>query len=155
LSAFGVSWSAHPSAEEVREEYGRLQQRLAGRSNEALVDLPSTNDADLLAVMGVLLAIRPAAFFTDKNLHDLAAIRMANLSLEHGHCDGSTLAYAQLSMVLGPRFSDYRDGFRFGNLGLALVEQDAFARHRGKVYTVVAYHVLPWTGPIQVASALM
>src|SRR5262249_48908428 len=105
--------------------------------------------------MGVLLAIRPAAFFTDKNLHDVAAIRLANLSLEHGHCDGSTLAYAQLSMVLGPRFGDYRDGFRFGNLGLALVERDAFARHRGQVYTVVAYHVLPWTGPMQVASALM
>jgi hypothetical protein len=27
--------------------------------------------------------------FTDKNLHDLAVIRMANLSLEHGHCDAS------------------------------------------------------------------
>ena len=155
LSVIDIEWSAHPSVEEVREEYGRLRRQLAERPIEALVDVPATSAADLLPVMDVLLAMLPAAVFTDKNLHDLAVLRMANLSLEHGHGDGSTLAYAQLSMVLGPRFGDYCDGFRFGNLGLALVEREKFSRHRAKVYTVVAYHVLPWTGPIQAASSLM
>src|SRR5262249_41133776 len=120
-----------------------------------LVDVPSTSDAVLLAVMAVLQAMLPAAVFTDKNLHDRAVLRMINLGLEHGHCDGSTLAYAQLSMVLAPRFGDHREGFRFGNLGLALVQRGELTRYRGKVYTVVAYHVLPWTAPLPAASALM
>jgi PAS domain S-box-containing protein len=80
---------------------------------------------------------------------------MANLSLEHGYCDASPLAFAQLSLAIGPRFGHYRDGFRFGRLGAALVEREDLARFRGKVYNVVSYHVLPWTEPIQAASSMM
>src|SRR5262249_51530254 len=96
----------------------------------------------------------PAAVFIDKNLHDLAVLRMSNLSLEHGHCDGSPLAFAQLSMVVGPRFGHRQDGFRFGNLGLALADRGDLAGFRGKVYTVVGYHVLPWTGPVRAALSV-
>jgi hypothetical protein len=58
-------------------------------------------------------------------------------------------------MAIGPRFGHYRDGFRFGHLGAALVEREDLARFRGKVYNVVSYHVLPWTQPIQAASSMM
>ena len=155
LRTFGIEWSAHPSEEEVRKEYDVLRQRIGERPIETLVDLPSTSHPDLLALMEVLLAILPVASWIDRKLHDLAVLRMANLSLEHGHCDGSPLAFAQLSMAIGPRFGHYRDGFRFGHLGVALVEREDLARFRGKVYCVVGYHVLPWTQPIQAASSMM
>jgi predicted ATPase len=113
-------------------------------------------DQDLLAIMEILLAmLPPGSTYADKRLHDLVVLRMANLSLEHGHCDGSPMAFAELSMVIGPRFGHHRDGFRFGHLGAALAERDDFARFRGKVYCVVGYHVLPWTRPIQAASLMM
>jgi hypothetical protein len=153
LQTFGIEWSTHPSEEEVIAEYDRLRQRVGERPIEALVDLPATKDPDLLALVEILFAV-PAAF-TDRRLHDLAVLRIANLSLEHGHCDGSPLAFAMLSMAIGPRFGHYRDGFRFGHLGLALVERDDFARFRARVYCTVGYHVLPWTQPIQEASAIM
>jgi len=97
----------------------------------------------------------PGATYADKRLHDLVVLRMANLSLEHGHCDVSPMALAELSMAIGPRFGHYSDGFRFGHLGAALAERDDFARFRGKVCCVVAYHVLPWTRAIQAASSMM
>jgi signal transduction histidine kinase len=155
LRAFGIEWSAHPSEEEIRAEYDVLGQRVGKRAIETLVDLPSTSDPNLLALMEVLRAISPSAVFTDRKLHDLAVLRMANLSLEHGHCDGSPLAFAQLSMAIGPRFNHYGDGFRFGHLSVALAEREDLARFRGKVYCVVGYHVLPWTHPIQAASSMM
>ncbi len=61
LRTFGIEWSAHPSEEEVREEYDALRQRIGERPIETLVDLASTRDPDLLALMEVLLAILPAA----------------------------------------------------------------------------------------------
>jgi PAS domain S-box-containing protein len=155
LRTFGIEWSAHPSEEEVREEYDALRQRIGERPIGTLVDLASTRDPDLLALMEVLLGILPAACFTERKIHDLAVLRMANLSLEHGYCDASPLAFAQLSLAIGPRFGHYRDGFRFGHLGAALVEREDLARFRGKVYNVVGYHVLPWTRPIQAASSMM
>jgi PAS domain S-box-containing protein len=155
LRTFGIEWSAHPSEEEVRAEYDDLRERVGERPIETLVDLASTRDADFLALMAVLRAILSPAVFTEWKLHDLALLRMANLSLEHGYCDGSPLAFAQLSMAIGPRFGHYRDGLRFGHLGAALVEREDLAHFRGKVYNVVSYHVLPWTQPIQAASSMM
>jgi len=155
LRTFGIEWSAHPSEEEVRAEYDELRRRVGERPIETLVDLASTRNADFLALMEVLLAILPSALFTERKIHDLAVLRMANLSLEHGYCDASPLAFGQLSMTIGPRFGQYRDGFRFGHLGVALVEREDLARFRGKVYCVVGYHVLPWTHPIQAASSMI
>jgi len=83
-------------------------------------------------------------------------MRMANLSLEHGHCDASTLAWAELSLAIGPRFGDHHDGFRFGELAVALVERGDLTRYRGEGVTpLVGYSVLPWTGPLQTASSLL
>jgi predicted ATPase len=155
LQGFGIEWSTRPSEEEIRVEYDRLRQRVGERPIETLVELPAAKDSNLLALMEILLAmLPPGATYADKRLHDLVVLRMANLSLEHGHCDGSPLAFAQL-MAIGPRFGRHRDGFQFGHLGAALAERDDFARFRHQVYCVVGYHVLPWTRPIQAASSMM
>src|SRR5262249_43973485 len=146
---------AHPSEDEVQAEYDLLRRRLGEHPIETVAELASTRDPDLLAVMQILREMLPAAVFIDKNLHDIAVLRMANLSLEHGHCDSSPLSFAQLSMVIGPRFGHRHDGFRFGNLGMALAKRGDLARFRWKVYVVVAYHVLPWTGPVRAALAVM
>jgi PAS domain S-box-containing protein len=155
LRTFGIEWLAHPGEEEVRAEYDALRQRVGDRPIETLVDLASTRDPNLLALMEVLRVILSPALHTERKLHDLALLRMANLSLEHGHCDGSPLAFAQLSLAIGPHFGHYRDGFRFGHLGAALVDREDLARFRGKVYCVVGYHVLPWTRPVQAASTMV
>jgi PAS domain S-box-containing protein len=155
LRTLGIEWPDHPADEDLRAEYETLRQRVGERPIEALVDLPLMSDRDLLAIMEVLRAIHPAAMYTDRKLQDLALLRMANLSLEHGYCDGSPEAFAMLSMATVPSFGDYRDGYRFGNLGVALVERKDLARFRGMVYCVVGSQVLPWTQHIQAAASMM
>jgi PAS domain S-box-containing protein len=155
LRASGIEWSAHPSEDEIQAEYDLLRRRIGEHPIETVAELASTGDPEVLAMMQILREMLPAAVFIDKNLHDLAVLRMANLSLERGHCDSSPLAFAQLSMVIDPRFGHRHDGFRFGNLGMALAERGDLARFRGKVYVVVAYHALPWTGPVRAALAVM
>jgi PAS domain S-box-containing protein len=155
LRAFGIEWSDHPNEDEVQAEYELLRRRLGEHPIETLAELVSTRDRDVLAVMQILREMLPAAIFIDQNLHHLAVLRMSNLSLEHGHCDSSPLAFAELSMVVGPRFGHRHDGFRFGSLGMALAEPGDLARFRGKVYVVVAYHSLPWTGPVRAALAVV
>jgi len=161
LRTFGIEWPDHAAEEDVRAEYETLRRRVGERPIEALVDLPLMTDPDLLAIMEVLRAIYPAGLYTERKLQDLASssvfravLRMANLSLEHGYCDGSPEAFAMLSMVIGPSFGDYQDGFRFGHLGAALVERKELARFRGTVYCVVGAFVLTWTQHIQAASLM-
>ena len=101
-------WSLHPTAQDVRQEYDQLWQRLGSGSIEALLDLPLMADPDKCATMDVLTVLTSPALFTDLNLFRLVVGRMAALSLEHGNSDGSCLAYAWLGGILGTYFGDYR-----------------------------------------------
>lgn len=68
LRTFGIEWSTHPSEEEVCAEYDALRQRVGERPIETLVDLASTRDPDLLALMEVLRVILSPARHTERRL---------------------------------------------------------------------------------------
>jgi PAS domain S-box-containing protein len=148
-------WSAHPTAEDVRRDYNRLWQQLGAGSIEALVDLPPMTDPDRCATMDVLTVLTSPALFTDLNLFRLIVSRMATLSLEYGNSDGSCLAYVWLGGVLGTHFGKYQGGYRFGRLGLDLVEKHGLDRYRARVYLVFAVHVAHWTQPLQISHAFL
>ena len=155
LRRIGVEWSAHPTKEEVQQEYERIWREIGSRSIEELVDLPVMTTPEWRATMDVLTAVLPAALVTDENLFCLLTCGTVKLSLEHGNGDGSCFAYAFLGMLLGPRFGNYGAGFRFGKLGLDLVEQRGLRRFEARVYLVFGNLVIPWTQPIRTGRSLV
>lgn len=154
LRAFGIDWEPSPSAEVLEQEYAALLVAVPD-GPERLVELPLMTDLAWRACMDVLLALEPSAVFVDKALHDLGVLRMANLSIAHGVCDASPLGFSELVMVLWSRFGHRALGFRFGQLGRALVEERGLLRYSGRVFVVVGHHVMPWCGPGSAALALM
>ena len=148
-------WPLRATAEDVRQAYDRLLQRLGSGSIELLVNLPLMTDPDRRATMDVLTVLTSPALFTDLNLFRLVVCRMAALSLEHGNSDGSCLAYVWLGSVLGMYFGDYQAGFRFGRLGLDLVEKRGLDRFSARVYLVLAVHVVNWTQNLSMSRGLL
>jgi PAS domain S-box-containing protein len=151
----GGQWSPHPTERGVRQAYHRLRQQLREGSIDALLDLPLMRDPERSATMDVLTVLTSPALFTDLNLFRLVVSQMATLSLEHGNCDGSCLAYAWLGGVLGTYFGEYQTGFRLGKLGLDLVEKHGLDRFRARVYLVFAVHVAHWTQPLETSLAFL
>ncbi|WP_438044556.1 sensor histidine kinase [Sorangium sp. So ce128] len=145
LRRIGVDWSPHPTDEEVRQEYERMWRTLGRRPIEALFDLPPMTDPDCRATIDVLTSGEASTLFTDENLDCLLVARVANLSLEHGNSDGSCLAYVRVGTILGARFGDYRAGFRFGKVGLDLVEKRAMRRFKARVDLAFWHTINPWT----------
>ncbi|SEF10046.1 PAS domain S-box-containing protein [Rhizobiales bacterium GAS191] len=140
----GVEWSRHPTDEDVRNEYERMRRLLAGRPLEQVLDSPLMSDTNWRATMDVLADLMPPLLFTADNLHDLALLRMANISLEHGNCDASCYAYARLMRVLGTQFADYQTAFRFGQLACDLVDQRGLDRFKARVYMCFGIYVSCW-----------
>jgi predicted ATPase len=132
-----------------------LWRRLGDRPIEALLDLTPMTDPGLCATMDVLTALSSPALFTDENLFRLVVGRMATLSLEHGNCDGSCLAFAWLGGILGTYFGDYQAGFRFGRLGVDLVEKHGLDRFSARVYLVFAVHVANWSQDLSMGRAFL
>ena len=155
LREAGVAWSPHPTDEEVSAEYERLLGQLGGRSIEALFDLPLMSDPGWRATMEVLTELSAPAYFLDANLWCLVLLRMANLSAEHGNCDGSCYAYGYMNTVVGARFGNYRAGVRFGQLGLDLIEKKGLDRFKARVYFGCGIVVIPWARHIRAGVPLL
>jgi PAS domain S-box-containing protein len=155
LRRVDARWPQHATAQDVQQEYDRLRQRRGFGSVEELLDLPLMTDPDRRATMDVLTVLTSPALFTDLNLFRLVVGRMSSLSLDYGNSDGSSLAYAWLGGVLGTHFGDYQAGFRFGKLGLDLVERRGLDRFRARVYLVFAVHVAHWTQPLATSRAFL
>ena len=150
-----VTWSSHPTQEEVRQEFDRIWNQLGSHSIEGLIDAPLMHDAGWQATMDVLTMLLPAALFTDEHLFCLTVAHMANVSLEQGHTDGSCLAYVWLGLLLGPYFGNYRAAFAFGQLGLDLVEKRGLDRFRARVYLDFSHVVNPWMQHARVGPPLV
>jgi predicted ATPase/signal transduction histidine kinase/tRNA A-37 threonylcarbamoyl transferase component Bud32 len=144
LRRVGIAWSAHPTREEVREEYAEMWRRLGNRSIESLADLPPMTDPAWRATMDVFMMFTAPASFTDENLCCLAVARAANLTLEHGDSDGSPQAYVLLGEILGTNFDNYDAAARFGKLGFDLMDKRGPFRHKAAVYFCFAQMVNPW-----------
>ena len=141
----GTVWSKHPTREEAMREYSRTWTLLGSRQIEELVNQPLITDPEILDTLEVFSEGAPASFFFDEHLSSLVICRMVSLSLEHGNCDASCFGYVWMAFLAGPRFDNYRDGFRFGQLGLDLVEQRGLMRYQARTYLCVGGLVIPWT----------
>src|SRR5262249_53373879 len=93
LRHVGIEFSAHPPEDEVRREYEQIGSQLGSRAIEDAVDLPLMSDPESLAAVDILTRILIPAAQTDQNLHRMITCRAVSLSLEHGNCDASCLAY--------------------------------------------------------------
>jgi predicted ATPase/signal transduction histidine kinase len=139
----GTDWSKHPTHREVMAEYDCVWSLLENRPIEELLDLPLLKDPDVIDMLDVFTEIVHPAMFYDENLSSLAVCRMVNLSLKHGNCDGSCFGYVWFAMFAGPRFNNYKDGFRFGQLGYDLVEKRGLRRYQARTYITFST-LMPW-----------
>jgi len=150
LRNVGIEWPLHPTDEEVQYEYERILSLTENRTIKDLVDLPAMEDPESLATVEVLSKLLPPAYFMDANLASLTICKGISLSLEHGNCDASCVAYAWLARIAGWRFGQYRDGFRFGQLAYELVERRGLVRFEARTYLCFATFVVRWTKHVRV-----
>jgi predicted ATPase len=151
----GTDWSPHPTSDEVMREYERIWSQVGSRQIEELIDLPLMTNPDVLDVLDVLTEVVTPAYFFDENLSSLVICHMLNLSLEYGNSDASCFSYVWFAIIAGPRFGNYRDGFRFGQLGYDLVEKRGLKRYEARTYMCFGNIVLPWARHAREGRALV
>jgi PAS domain S-box-containing protein len=150
----GTVWERHPEREEVAREYELLWALVGDRQIEELFDIPLMTDPDVLDALDVFSEMVHPAFFYDENLSSMLVCRMVSLSLKHGNCDASCFGYVWFAMFAGPRFNNYKDGYRFGQLGFDLVEKRGLVRYQARTYLTFAT-LTPWTKHFASARGLI
>jgi len=148
LRHVGIEWSAHPSDDQVRQEYDHIGAVLGERSIEELIDLPPMEDAACLMTVSALGKLFPPALQTDANLSCLSICKAISLCLEWGNCDAACVHYANAFRVAGRRFGDYQVGFRFGQLGCELVDRRGLKRFEASTYLCFSNFAVRWMKPV-------
>ncbi len=67
------------------------------------------------------------------------------MSLKHGNTDASCHAYVWFGMILRSHFGDFQAGFRFGRLGIDLVEKRGLDRFKARIYSDFGHLINPWS----------
>jgi len=144
LNRDGTVWSNHPTRDDVMREYGQIWSLLGDRQIEELIDMPLIKDPEVLDTLDVFTEIVTPSLLFDEHFSSLVVCRMVSLSLKHGNCDASCFCYVWLGMFAGPRFNNYKDGFRFAQLGYDLVEKRGLTRYQARTYMNIGCTVMPW-----------
>jgi PAS domain S-box-containing protein len=145
LRTEGTIWSNRPTRDDVLREYERIWALLGSRQIEDLMDLPLVIDPAVLDTLDVFTEIVTPSILFDEHFSTLVVCRLVTLSLEHGNSDAACFAYVWLAMFAGPRLDNYKDGFRFGQLGYDLVEKRGLIRYQARTYMSLGAMVMPWT----------
>jgi PAS domain S-box-containing protein len=139
----GISLSAHPTSDEVQREYGRIWALLGDRKIEDLVNGPLITDPDTLDLIEVLTELITPAVFFDHNLCAVVIYCIVNLSLEHGNTDAACFAFVWFGMITAPRFGEYHEATRFGQLGYDLVRARGLRRYEARTCMCFGSVVVP------------
>ncbi|WP_176054710.1 ATP-binding sensor histidine kinase [Paraburkholderia caribensis] len=155
LESLGIVWSAHPSDEDVREEYQAMTRKIGTRSVDDVCRLPGMVDAAAVAAMEIVTRLQTPAMFTDLNLANLSICRAVNLSLEFGNCDASAFAYVMVGRLTGPRFGNYRQGFELGQAGFNLAKATPMGSYHASVFLVYVLLTMHWTRDVRDAQIVL
>ncbi len=132
----------------AERESAELEERLGGRGIEDLIDLPEMTNPELLALMNLLEEVSIMGMFFGPAFVHLVSLKMVNLSLEHGNCGNSAVAYTSYGTHLGIMRMDYASAFLFGRVGLDLSRKYANQYFLCKAAHWFASYTYCWQRPI-------
>ena len=155
LRRIGIDWPLHPTDEQVRCEYERSWSQLGSRQIEEMIDLPLMSDPGSIATLDVLTRVPIPALFTDGNLHATVICMAVSLSIERGNDDASCFHYVWLGIVAWHKFGDFKNAFRFAQLGIELIEKKGLQRFQAATYNAFGIGVAPWMKPLSACCDLM
>ncbi len=124
LAALGVTFARFPDEREVQCEFEITAALLAGKRPEELVALPEMTAADMIATCRLLRDMWVICYHLGSLAIHIVAMKMVQLSIAHGNTGSSAFGYIVYSFAVMLHFEDIEEGYRVGQIGLAL--QDRF-----------------------------
>ncbi|MEW6494269.1 MAG: AAA family ATPase, partial [Cyanobacteriota bacterium] len=144
LKLLGVILPEQPSQLDIQKGFEETASLYAGQEIEELINLPDMTEPEPQAAIYILSSISAAAYIAAPELMLLIVLSMVNLSIKYGHSTWSAFSYACQGLILCGVFQDIELGYKFGKLGLTLVEQLNPKRGKARALEVLGTHVMHW-----------
>ena len=147
---FGLDLPEQPELvrERLQSEMGALLGWSSQHDIESLLELPQMTDPDRVVLMSLLMHCIPPAYQVNPELFALICCKMVSQSIEHGNCPMSAKGYGSFAAILSGIVGKFRDGDRFGKLGVDLSERLNDVTVRSACHFTWAAFASAWVRPI-------
>ncbi|MEM1393019.1 MAG: AAA family ATPase [Cyanobacteria bacterium P01_H01_bin.150] len=155
LNILDIRLPAEPKINHLLTAVAHTKLSLLGKQTKDLVYLPRMTDSYKLAAIQILVLITPAASMAGSLLLPLAVLSMVRLSAKHGNSDVSTYAYSLYGAMLCDKFGAIQEGYRFGQLGLSVLNNISADLLKCKVFYVFNTMLRHFKEPLKLTIPLL
>ncbi|MCP9234466.1 adenylate/guanylate cyclase domain-containing protein [Lewinella sp. JB7] len=144
LAQLGERFPAKPRLPHVMADLVRTKLKLYGKENDALERLPVMENPEKVAAMRIIADIASSSYWARPNLFPLVIFRMCHMSLRYGNTALSAFAFATYGVIMCGVLEDMKAGYRYGKLGLALMEKFEERAWTTQIYCPVYALIINW-----------
>ncbi len=123
LKLLNVQLPVQPNVKHLMVAVAQTKLTLLGKRIEDLVYLPRMTDPYKLAAMRLLMLLAPASSQAGSLHFALAILAMVRLSVKYGNSEAATYGYSLYGAIICDKFGEVEAGYRFGRLGLSLLNK--------------------------------
>jgi predicted ATPase/class 3 adenylate cyclase len=149
LEKLGEKFPKKPSTRGVLLDLGKTALMLRGKTNERIYDLPEMKDPFKRAAIQVLANIAPSSYWANPQIFPFIIFRLVQMSLKHGNAPVSAFGYATYGVIMTGAFNAIKTGYRFGKLGLSMLDKFKSKEWIAQVYTAVYALIVIWNEHIK------
>jgi len=149
LKKLGVRLPNQPTDFNIILGLLRTKWLLAGKNIDKLIDLPVMTLPDKLAAIHLLSSVISAVFLAAPNLFPLIVFNIVSLSVKYGNAPASCFGYAAYGLITCGVVGDIKNGHRFGQLALKLLERLDANEFKAKTFLMAHSGTQHWKVPVR------
>jgi predicted ATPase/class 3 adenylate cyclase len=123
--------------------------KLRGKSNDDILALPELKDPSKKEALRIMADIASSSYWAYPELLPMIAFKMIGICLKHGNAGVSAFAFAGYGVILCGVLGLMKMGYRFGQLGLALLEKYDAKEWKTQIYDPVYALINNWNGHVR------
>ena len=148
LQLLEIEWVNQDFSIMLKTELDEVVNGLGHKDIASLINGPRMTCPNVKAAVQLLGNMALPASFSNQLLAKIIQVKIANLSLKHGHIAESSLGYAYCGLILSQVRQQHQLGYEWGCLALQLSDQFNDFTQKGKVCLILGSY-FPWIKPFQ------
>lgn len=139
----------------IAAEVAEIPRNMRDRQIEDLLNAPLIHDPSIQISIDLLSNAAPCAYIGQPEAFPYIALKMLNLSLQHGNTPESCFAYSAYGLMLIAAFGDIDSGFRFSEMSIQLNEKLNDISKKGTLLHIHGDHINFWKKHIRTDLPLL
>jgi predicted ATPase len=137
LNHLGDTFRASPNTQDLLDALQTTTELIHRVGFENLAELPPMENAEKLAAMKILRCSSYPAYFAVPEMLGLLVCRLVDVTLKYGRSSLTPFAFGMFSVLINGCVGDIDTGKQFGELAIALEQQQSDQEYRAVTYNAI------------------